>query len=695
MADENDEDLVSNVVVEGVDEATQKLNEYGDAGSKAFDKISKSADNASKQSQKASSVLGQQAQDTANSAEQMAAAQKKAEAAATQFARSAGAAGRQFGQDIRRTAQSLTQFAKRVATVVSGAGAAGAALLVMAGNAAKAADQTTSSFERSVQAQKDAIQDNLESARTADNFAAQQRQLNRQLADGTITYDQYSKSMDDNRAAYKEQIRSTEELRIAQEDAQRQTEALDKQLSDRKATQALEDRFGGTLTSSILTMGRAVNSIRQDFVDSFGPVVAQLVDRITDVLQRNGAAIGQFFSSASQKLQDFVQGNGPAIQETISNIGSGIAAVFTGLINAAPQLMNIFNNGIVPAIKAVASAAASITSALNWLFGTQFSTGTAVVIAALASMTSGFKLLFSAVGLLTSSLRVLFFLFTSNPIVGIITGVIVAITLLYQNWDTVTAFIASSWSKIVSLLSSGASSIAEYLTPVAKSIQDAFDSAIQYVVDAWNGFLNFLSGLPDTIGGIFTSIGESILSAFNSALDAVKKYVTDWVVYLKKQFQPILDIIRSISGETSGGSDGAQAFSGGGRVRGAGTSTSDSIPAWLSNNEFVIQAKAVRKYGASFLKAINSGRFNFDGIRKFATGGLVSSSVSPGLRFGGVPVPVGGGSSGGTLNLTIDGQSFEGLRIPDRETADALTRYAVQRRMSSGGKSPAWATPRR
>jgi lambda family phage tail tape measure protein len=89
----------------------------------------------------------------------------------------------------------------------------------------------------------------------------------------------------------------------------------------------------------------------------------------------------------------------------------------------------------------------------------------------------------------------------------------------------------------------------------------------------------------------------------------------------------------------------------GGHVTGPGTSTSDSIPAWLSNNEFVVKASAVRKPGVlRLLEAINSGRdISF---AKFANGGLVGGGTAPG----------GGRSTQGegvTLNMpvTIEGGS--------------------------------------
>jgi phage-related minor tail protein len=71
----------------------------------------------------------------------------------------------------------------------------------------------------------------------------------------------------------------------------------------------------------------------------------------------------------------------------------------------------------------------------------------------------------------------------------------------------------------------------------------------------------------------------------------------------------------------------------GGRVTGPGTSTSDSIPAWLSNEEFVVKAAAVRKPGVlRLLEAINSGQDL--GFAKFANGGLVGGGSSGGGVLG-------------------------------------------------------------
>lgn len=65
-----------------------------------------------------------------------------------------------------------------------------------------------------------------------------------------------------------------------------------------------------------------------------------------------------------------------------------------------------------------------------------------------------------------------------------------------------------------------------------------------------------------------------------------------------------------VTGNTArvSGAHGAQLKAKGGLVRGPGTGTSDSIPLWASNGEFVIRAAAVRKIGLAQLNALNEGR---------------------------------------------------------------------------------------
>lgn len=70
-----------------------------------------------------------------------------------------------------------------------------------------------------------------------------------------------------------------------------------------------------------------------------------------------------------------------------------------------------------------------------------------------------------------------------------------------------------------------------------------------------------------------------------------------------------------------------KAFASGGSVAGPGTGTSDSIPAMLSNGEYVLNAQAVDRLGVPFLNGLNTGR-----LRGFASGGLVGSGGVAGYK---------------------------------------------------------------
>ena len=69
----------------------------------------------------------------------------------------------------------------------------------------------------------------------------------------------------------------------------------------------------------------------------------------------------------------------------------------------------------------------------------------------------------------------------------------------------------------------------------------------------------------------------------------------------------------------------------GGYISGAGTATSDSIPAMLSNGEYVINADSVKKYGVQTFNAFNNKKYAMGGPvtrMPYANGGLATSSGS-------------------------------------------------------------------
>ena len=167
-----------------------------------------------------------------------------------------------------------------------------------------------------------------------------------------------------------------------------------------------------------------------------------------------------------------------------------------------------------------------------------------------------------------------------------------------------------------------------------RNYADSFQSMREGMADVVSGSLGKMSdALADFVAtgkADFRSLAVSILQDLSKMLikmalfNAMKAAMSAW----------------GGGGFKDGGM--VQQFSNGGAVWGAGTATSDSIPAMLSNGEFVINATSTRRHRA-LLEAINKNRY--------ASGGVVG--VAPQVAA------LGGGTGGMTVNITInrDGSS--------------------------------------
>jgi len=208
------------------------------------------------------------------------------------------------------------------------------------------------------------------------------------------------------------------------------------------------------------------------------------------------------------------------------------------------------------------------------------------------------------------------------------------------------------------------------------------NNAVRNIPQQWLSMFTGLGNTPLFAGTARSMIGKvptyhsTTLNAMGNALDVASN---------------LLSTLRSIAGRTwtafidtiSGGGGHAT----GGRIYGPGTSTSDSIPAMLSNGEMVLRAAAVKKidavYGRSFLNTLNAvgsvekamqpSEFALNARRKsqaYATGGRVSTAngswnveVNPVIK---VELPA---NTGNTTNNTV---TINGVESSDRRIADAV-----------------------
>ena len=136
----------------------------------------------------------------------------------------------------------------------------------------------------------------------------------------------------------------------------------------------------------------------------------------------------------------------------------------------------------------------------------------------------------------------------------------------------------------------------------AKSIMDIFGVSAekQGEVLAW---------LQDPIGNL-TAAWDNLVGRLKSGAQGIIDAISGMVERVKQKFNDLKNALPSISLPSFGFAAGGlvRGYASGGKVHGPGSGTSDSVPAMLSNGEYVVSAGAVNRVGVGTLNAINNGQ---------------------------------------------------------------------------------------
>ena len=215
---------------------------------------------------------------------------------------------------------------------------------------------------------------------------------------------------------------------------------------------------------------------------------------------------------------------------------------------------------------------------------------------------------------------------------GIADGIIWAATAVTSG-DT-------DWSAVFQGLMDAVTGLAGF---IGKIILAAFGIKWSDVQVKWD---EFITSLKDWFGSIsFAGVWDGLLDALKGIGPAIKSYIMSLIPSFADLKAKVSGGVSAVT-ETVGNAkdsvvDAASnvknkvvdffSFSKGGAISGDGTGTSDSIPALLSNGEFVMNAKSTGMFGP-LLEMMNKNKFAKGGmvgkVQNFADGGSVSEAKS-------------------------------------------------------------------
>jgi hypothetical protein len=182
----------------------------------------------------------------------------------------------------------------------------------------------------------------------------------------------------------------------------------------------------------------------------------------------------------------------------------------------------------------------------------------------------------------------------------------------------------------------------------------------------------YRAGIESAVGGALNTFldeaifkSKSLGAAFSNA---IRQMITDLAkLALKIEEEQFLKWIFSGFGAGGGGKGGGGLFSdlglgggagvnaaSGGYIRGPGSTTSDSIPAWLSDREFVVNAGATQRPGVlQFLEALNRGPVGPDSVGRFSVGSRYAGAARAAAASAPAPAPIAFHIEPAALNMTL------------------------------------------
>jgi hypothetical protein len=403
---------------------------------------------------------------------------------------------------------------------------------------------------------------------------------------------------------------------------------------------------------------------------------ADVAARVGEVFQFDFATTWEAIKTDAALTWDAIVTSAATLPERLATVWTGIStaanAIWTGLAGAAETAWS----GVETVITAVATRIGTAVAAVASATLEAWSGASASVAESAAAITD-------AIG-------------RATQIAGDVEGARAIAEQLVSPFREAAAEIDRILASLPARIEQGLASAGQGATGLAADIR-SLPAAISVALEAIAALSSAIGAIPSaavaTLAERFAGLAQTIATSWGSAMEAIVSQtasmtasVGNLINGLIARLAALRAAIASASSSSSSGSSGpAPEFATGGFVSGGGTGTSDSIPAWLSNGEFVVKARAVRRYGLDFLHAINGMR-----APGFAMGGFVgdmAAAVSPSVSIKGIGERKSAAMAAYTL--VLGDREFPGFTGPASALAE-IGKTASLNRIASAGRSPKW-----
>lgn len=355
------------------------------------------------------------------------------------------------------------------------------------------------------------------------------------------------------------------------------------QMFGRRQSRALTDfdqRLAGKEPEAKLTVGDRAGLARRSAGQAANWIGGQFFRQSDKPEQPVGNAIAQNASDVLLTVSGALGLFAPAIAAPIAAV-STLMDTFTSLSDTLPSLMKFFGAAI--ASITATGGVSSILGGINLFLSTTFASLSAGASTAWLAVSGPLLPIIAIVGLVALTIAGLYFAFKHN-FMGISDS-------FFGLWESLKSLGSSFWQLFQPVLKGlfliGAAVLGVLIVPL-KIIFGILSAVISTISTTIQGIVRLVTGVVSLVGSVFQTLYSLIPTPIRWLLEMAAQGV-GWVV-----------------GAIVNTATPVQQFAAGGFVSGAGTGTSDSIPAMLSHGEYVMPADVTqRNFGT--LEAMRNG----------------------------------------------------------------------------------------
>ena len=321
---------------------------------------------------------------------------------------------------------------------------------------------------------------------------------------------------------------------------------------------------------------------------------------------------GNPVEEAGDKLAGGVPSWGTKISTAIKNIAEPIKTAFTSLGEILGSIVTAIMEPVKALFKGLGEALAGFFTALA---NPQIAIGAAMFALAAASIAAAIFLIGTAIGAVMPALTDLFnniiipiAQFIADTVLNLIAALTQAVvTLTNEALIPLGEFLVNSFVVILNTVTDTITRLTQgALIPLINTLSGAFINIIRTVGDVLNNILRTaLVGIAEvarSVGEGFEHMGRAIKLALEGAMGVVNAFAS----LIEAVSDAAVAIVALATDHSINyGSGYAHLFAQGGRVMGPGSPTSDSIPARLSDGEYVIKASSAQDIGYDALDRLN------------------------------------------------------------------------------------------